>query len=216
MTLTKEERTKGKEAWQRVGGLSAPSKMPCFSYSIPAKRCQMGGKLFKVKGSVCAFCYALKGRYLFPNVQNALERRFASLASENWVADIVCAISANEKSGFFRWHDSGDLQGVWHLRKLCQVAEALPQIRFWLPTREYSFVSDFVKEGGKIPANLTVRLSGYMLEGVAPEGLASRLGVCASSVSSANWNCPSSKQGNKCQACRLCWDNTKTVTYKKH
>ena len=214
--MTREQRAVAREAWDDVGGLSKPSKMPCFSYSIPAKRCQVGGKLAKVKNSVCFFCYALKGRYLFPNVQNALERRFSSLAREDWVAKMVCAISANERSGFFRWHDSGDLQGVWHLAKIVSVANALPQIRFWLPTREYGVISDFLKEGGKIPSNLTVRLSGYMLDGVAPLGLAARLGVCASAVSATDWNCPSAKQGNKCQSCRLCWDNSKTVTYKKH
>lgn len=214
--MTREQRAVAREAWDDVGGLSKPSKMPCFSYSIPAKRCRVGKKLAKVKSSVCFFCYALKGRYLFPNVQNALERRFSSLAREDWVEKMVCAISANETSGFFRWHDSGDLQGVWHLAKLVSVANALPQICFWLPTREYGVISDFLKEGGKIPSNLTIRLSGYMLDGVAPLGLASRLGVCASAVSATDWNCPSANQSNKCQFCRLCWDNSKTVTYKKH
>ena len=53
---------------ESVGGLSAPSKMPCHGYSIPASRCKIGRKMRKVAGSICAICYALKGRYSFANV----------------------------------------------------------------------------------------------------------------------------------------------------
>ena len=55
-----------------TGGLSAPSKMPCHSFSISAKRCKVGSKLRKVVGSTCNKCYALKGRYVFPNVERAM------------------------------------------------------------------------------------------------------------------------------------------------
>ena len=64
-----------KEAEASVGGLSAPSKMPSYAWSISAKRCNIGSKLAKVEGSVCHKCYALKGRYMFPMVQNAHLRR---------------------------------------------------------------------------------------------------------------------------------------------
>ena len=58
-----------KEAEAAVGGLSKPSKMPSFAWSISARRCQTGSKLVNVKGSVCEGCYALKNRYLFNNIQ---------------------------------------------------------------------------------------------------------------------------------------------------
>ena len=111
------------EAWEMVGGLSAPSKMPCHGYSIPARRCITGSKLAKVPGSVCAGCYALKGRYLFGNVQSALERRFASLENPEWVDAMVIAITHFEKSGFFRWHDSGDIQSLIHLEKIVSICQ---------------------------------------------------------------------------------------------
>ncbi len=63
-----------KEANRITGGLSKPSKMPGPAYNLPAIRCKTGSKLRKIKGSVCYGCYALKGRYCFPNVQKALER----------------------------------------------------------------------------------------------------------------------------------------------
>ncbi len=58
-----------KEAWAEVGGLSKPSKMPSYGYSLSAFKCKVGSKLREVLNSTCANCYALKGRYIFPNVQ---------------------------------------------------------------------------------------------------------------------------------------------------
>jgi hypothetical protein len=210
--------TTTKQAESIVHTLSAPSKMPGFSYNTPAFRCKIGSLLRKVKGSICSKCYALKGRYVFQNVQDAMEKRFSSLTSPLWVEAITFLISKKEKSGFFRWHDSGDLQGTWHLEKIVQVAKNLPHISFWLPTREYSIVSDFLKKGHTIPSNLCVRLSALMIDGKTPDAIAKKLGVQVSGVSSSGgFNCPSSKQGNVCASCRACWDvNTYCVNYKQH
>jgi hypothetical protein len=100
------------EALELVGGLSKPSKMPCPSYSLPAKDCLVGAALRKIPGSVCHGCYAFKGFYTMPNVKSALERRMESLLDPNWTDAMVIAIDdACSKGGYFRWHDGGDLQG---------------------------------------------------------------------------------------------------------
>ena len=206
-----------KQAEEIVGTLSKPSKMPGYAYSTPAKRCLIGQKMRKVVGSICAFCYALKGRYVFPNVQKAMEKRFASLTNDLWV-DAMTYLIGKVKNPHFRWHDSGDLQGVWHIEKIVKIAKNLPNISFWLPTREYAFVSTYIEQGGEVPANLTIRLSALMMDGPAPVGIAQRLGLCVSGASKVgNFNCPSSKQGNKCGDCRKCWDkNEFAIDYKKH
>ena len=55
-----------------VGGVSTPSKMPGLSWNISAKRCKLGSVLREqIENSVCASCYALKGRYRFRNVIDA-------------------------------------------------------------------------------------------------------------------------------------------------
>jgi hypothetical protein len=126
-------------ALEIVGGLSSPSKMPCHSWSTPAKYCKTGKKLAQVSGSICADCYAAKGFYRMPNVKNCLEKRFQSLSHPEWVSAMTLSISGSEGSGFFRWHDSGDIQSVEHLEKIVQIAKNLPNIQFWIPTREYSF-----------------------------------------------------------------------------
>ena len=206
-----------KQAEEIVGTLSKPSKMPGYAYSTPAKRCLIGQKMRNVVGSICAFCYALKGRYVFPNVQKAMEKRFASLTNDLWV-DAMTYLIGKVKNPHFRWHDSGDLQGVWHIEKIVKIAKNLPNISFWLPTREYAFVSTYIEQGGEVPANLTIRLSALMMDGPAPVGIAQRLGLCVSGASKlGNFNCPSSKQGNKCGDCRKCWDkNEFAIDYKKH
>jgi hypothetical protein len=193
--------------------------MPCHGYSIPATRCKIGKILQKIKGSICSDCYAMKGRYLFQNVIDAMERRFQSLSSPLWVEAITFLIQKKEKSGFFRWHDSGDLQSTDHLEKIVQVAKNLPSIRFWLPTREYGIVADYVEKMGKaIPENLTIRLSAFMMDGITPDSIAKRLGVVVSGVSTnGGFTCPSSKQGNICADCRACWSkDVFLVNYKAH
>ena len=205
------------QASELVGGLSNPSKMPCYSYSIPAKNCITGAKLRAVKGSVCSKCYAFRGNYGFPAVKNALEKRLNSLADSNWVAAMSFLINCYSAGGFFRWHDSGDLQSIEHFAKIVQVCEATPTTRHWLPTREYGIVSSYVSKGGVIPKNLTVRLSALALEKPAPQSLAVRLGVQTSTVTKANSTCPAPLQGNKCATCRACWDKSvQNVAYKQH
>ena len=72
----KKLKMKIKEALDNVGGLSNPGKMPGFGWSISARRCDIGGKLVDVKGSVCEGCYALKNRYIWNPIQTALEKRY--------------------------------------------------------------------------------------------------------------------------------------------
>jgi len=206
-----------KQALEFIGGLSSPSKMPCFSFSIPAWYCVTGQKLRNVKSTICSRCYALKGRYVFGPVKAAMERRFAKLQDERWVEAMVVAIRKKEKSGFFRWHDSGDVQSVEHLEKIVAVAKALPDIRFWLPTREYFIVANYFKKHGSIPENLTIRLSALSIDGPPPSAIAKRFGLVTSGVTKQGFDCPSSLQDGKCRDCRACWNKTvETVNYKLH
>lgn len=205
-------------AWNAVGGLGQPSKMPCYSYGIPANKCIVGGRLRSVEASVCNKCYAFNGFYNYPNAKNALEKRYLSLTDPNWVANMTLLIGRLESSGYFRWHDSGDLQSIDHFDKICQIARNLPNIKFWLPTKEVKIVSGYVNAKKKILSNLTVRLSAYMVDGPLPVALAKKLNVVSSGVSSTdNFTCPASKQNNYCLNCRFCWDKkVKTVIYRKH
>lgn len=208
------------ELTKLVGGFSNTSKMPCESYSISAKLCKMGSTLRAVENSVCSKCYALKGYYvMYKNTAIAMENRLKAMMEDpNWTNNMIELLSLTNTSGYFRWFDSGDIQSLENLKNIVKIAEALPHIKFWLPTKEYSIVFQFIKEGNTIPFNLNIRLSAYMIDAKIPE-IVLKNGLTSSSVVSkeSEVTCPSSKQGGKCLTCRLCWDkNNQNVAYKKH
>ena len=198
--------------------LSKPSKMPCNSFSIPAIMCKTGSKLRKIEGSVCAKCYAHKGFYNMPNVRQALAARLRELRDPQWVERMVAVIRANESSGYFRWHDSGDLQGIWHLRNIVEVAKRMPDIRFWLPTKEERLVERYRKLHGKEPSNLTIRVSAHMVGEVCDAPVSSMVVKKGTTpLYNGVWTCPAKDQGNKCLTCRACWDpKVRIVAYLEH
>ena len=196
-----------KEARKITGGLSATSKMPGPAYNLPAWQCITGAKLVKVNGAVCAGCYAVKGRYRFNNVQSALRRRAASLMHPDWIDAMVALISGHE---YFRWHDSGDIQSVEHLKRIFEVCKRTPDTKHWMPTREARFLR--LMDPDIIPSNLIIRMSSHMID----QGPVT-FWPWTSTVSSSSKTCPAQDQGNKCRSCRACWDRkVANVTYPKH
>lgn len=219
--MTREKPATIKELETIVGTLSKTSKMPCLSWGIPASLCKVGGKLRKVKGSTCEKCYAHKGAYSWPNVQNAYERRWRAYQAGpfHW-ALAMAGLLKKKKTKFFRWFDSGDLQDLEMLEHIVNIASWTPEVQFWLPTRETTIVHDFVRKYGKEnwPENLVVRLSAPKIDQPADKRRAKALGVnCSTVVSLGNHNCPSSEQHGECQDCRKCWDHSQVVVaYKVH
>jgi hypothetical protein len=194
---------------QITGGLSKPSKMPGFSYNLPATKCITGAKLVKIPGSVCSGCYALKGRYRFPNVKDAMQRRLDSINHPLWIQAMATSI-IETKTGFFRWHDSGDLQSLDHLKKIFEVCNLTPGIQHWLPTRETSIIACI--QADEVPKNLIIRLSAHKVDGKA-----STFWPWTSTVVTSEKTCPAAEQENKCKDCRACWDRTiPNVAYGKH
>ena len=196
-----------KEAKEITGGLSAPSKMPGPAYNLPATQCITGAKLVKVPGSVCHGCYALKGRYRFSNVRLALARRLESLKHPRWVEAMTALIHGEP---WFRWHDSGDLQSAWHLKRIFEVCNKTPETSHWLPTREARFLS--LMDPDIVPPNLIIRMSSHMID----QGPVT-FWPWTSTVSTEMKTCPAQDQGNECRDCRACWDRKiSNVTYPKH
>ena len=138
--------------------LSKASKMPCESFSTPAQACITGAKLAKIKGSVCYGCYAKKGNYHYPNVKAPREHNLSLLDNlEQWAFDMQALIRMTNTSGFFRWHDSGDIQSLAHLLAIVDIAKAMPEIRFWIPTKEKGILNQFKRLGHTVPDNLVIR-----------------------------------------------------------
>lgn len=207
-----------KEAEAVTQCLSSPSKMPGYGYSLPATACKVGSRLRKRKGTVCSKCYAMKGRYTFPKVVACLNRRLKSLTDPRWVECLVFMIKFRQKQGnkYFRWHDSGDIQGQTHLKNIFEVCRQTPGVRYWLPTKEHKIVEAVLKKEEK-PKNLVIRLSGHNLDEV-PESddQVSSTHTSEDKVTGAHI-CQAVKQHGSCGRCRACWKpNIKHVSYGVH
>jgi hypothetical protein len=204
------------EAWHIIGGLSEPSKMPCFSYGLPPEACKTGSLLrAKVPDSTCARCYSFRGRATFPGVKDARARRLQSLTDPRWVEAMTLAIRMVTSIAvpYFRWHDSGDIQSDEHFVNICAVAQNLPQIQFWLPTQEHRYAREWI-----IPDNLIVRASAALLGGSPPE--APLVSSVVPKTLTAHWpdfvsrntkvlfRCLAGldKKYYNCGDCRACWD----------
>lgn len=203
------------------GGLTQTTKMPCKSYSLPTAACQTGARMAELPGSICNSCYAMKGNYkrYANNIEPAQHARLESIESDYWVSSIVASIGTDL---YFRWHDSGDLQSVDHLRKIIAVCDATPNCKHWLPTREYGMVKDFLADGETIPANLVIRLSAMYpdVPVKVPASLQGIEGIAASEVHHKNppmgQACHAPAQNGECRDCRACWARTGSISYHMH
>jgi hypothetical protein len=201
------------------GTLTQTTKMPCKSYSLPTEACQTGFRMAQIKGSICHSCYANKGLYkAYANtIKPAQFARLDAINDPLWVDGMVSLIG---NDSYFRFHDSGDLQGVGHLHKIAQIADRLPECLFWLPTREYAMIKQYIDQFGALPKNLFVRLSAMYPDKpvVIPKSLQGFKNITASNVHTnkpIGKPCVAPKQGGACVDCRACWTNA-VISYKLH
>jgi len=212
-----------KEATSVAGSLGSPSKMPGSSYGISAEKCITGSKLAQVPGSTCHGCYALKGNYIYRDVKKSHAKRLDGISNNRWVPAMVMMLKAAHSPKrkqplppFHRWHDSGDIQSKEHLAKIAEVAKQTPELKHWIPTRELQILMEFIKEGGEIPDNLTVRVSATMVDGPATKAWPTVSHVHQHEAPKGEV-CPAPLQDNFCGACRKCWDKSvPSVSYHKH
>jgi hypothetical protein len=214
-----------------AGSLGQPSKMPGAAYGLDAFRCRVGSQLAGDPTSTCHGCYARKNFYrTWRPAIVARERREAGIHHPYWVEAMICLIRDYIGRGgepAFRWHDSGDLHGAWHLGAICAVAEATPDVRHWIPTREYDDVVEYLRAGGRIPENLAVRLSAHYV-GKAAQVPAELARLPTSTTHRKGDAPPVARKGaivcraidadvNMCRGCRACWDGRVTnVSYRMH
>ena len=196
---------KVKEAKQITGSLTRTSKMPGLSYSLPAWECKTGSKLRKIKGSVCASCYALKGNYTrYKAIKAAQYDRLEKIKNSLWVAAMVVQV---KRQKYFRWHDAGDVQDLDHLNKIYSVCKLTPEVKHWMTTRE-AWIKNHLDSK---PDNLVFRFSPPMI------GQRNDTWPNSSMVVETGATCPAPSQGDKCGSCRQCWDSAvKVVSYGKH
>ena len=216
-----------KQSVADAGRISAGnSKMPGSTFAISALHCKVGGKLAKVKGSVCDRCYAIKIQKLRPSVNKGWTANYEKAvglidkAPDKWINACVFQINrhfAKSQEPYHRWFDSGDLQSVAMLKAICGVAERTPGIKHWLPTREAKIVKDYLASGGVVPSNLVIRISSTMIGDEPIKGYANTSTVHRKGEEPHGYTCPASTQGNNCGDCRACWSGIfGNISYPLH
>jgi len=220
--------------------LSTPSKMPCYSWSLPAVTTCPGAKVSMKRAgenAVCHECYATAGFYNMPSTEKAQLARFGwiieTLAHDNgaeFIAAMVDMIRESVRAAkvpLFRGHDSGDFFAVAYVRAWIKIAQALPDVRFWFPTRSWVIPSmlDTLQEFGNLP-NVSLRPSALALDEAAPEipgfaaGTTVIRGLPILETLPKHNACPATIPGNshKCAEnnCTKCWDKTEPTAYVLH
>lgn len=208
------------------------SKIHGSTFSTDPRRCNVGSKLVNVVGSTCSGCYALKLSKVYPSAQKSWSDNLDLFrnAVENdqvieWCEAIAKQISniSNNKAkkgitgaNMHRWFTAGDLDSIDMLRAFCKVAEMLPHIKFWLPTREKALVSRFKSSLNVVPSNMVIRLSAAMVDG-APLQADNSSTVHKKGTTPAGFNCPAQLQQGNCGDCSSCWNTeVKNISYELH
>lgn len=213
--------------------LTEARKMPCASWSLPAREaCPFA---FYGNGTICHDCYANKGSYTqYPGVKKAQRARFAWVreclkTDEGTDAFVSTMVSVIRKAGkpYFRVHDSGDLFSPAYTWAWVRIVQALPEIKFWFPTRSWRPLTmakmsatsrmawELALTALNAEPNVTVRPSALFFNAPAPR--IPGLSAGSTAADDGSYSCPASKQNNECQDCRACWDKPETpISYRAH
>ena len=194
--------------------LSNTSKLGCKSISLNAKSCKTGSKLAKKKGSVCFGCYALKGCYQFPVVQDAMERRMKFFYHKDFIPIMVFLLSSLRKKKF-RWFDSGDVQNTIMALNILEICRLTPDIKHWIPSKEYKIWREALKIQ-KLPNNVCLRMSSPNIDQEPLKGFENTSTV-HKDKKAFGLECIAYKQDGKCLDCEACFNKkVKNVSYPLH
>lgn len=217
--------------WERnENGLSKTDKLNCYSWSIPREHCKTGMRYAEESNTTCSQCNTARGHYGTRVVKTAMSQRYDAWLEQKYWIEAITYLIKNSGYELFRWFDSGDLQEEYMLLQFIKIANILPKKKFWIPTQEKEMVANVVRKGYEIPKNMTIRLSAKYINGDPPTQLAKELnsqsnvhGYIGTSrvlrIKEFNdyngFVCPSSKQGNQCLSCTMCWKSIRDIPYLK-
>jgi hypothetical protein len=202
--------------------LSSPSKMKGTAKTwstVAVKHCPASRDKKGDLVPACAGCYAAKGFYRMPTVNEPREHNAKDWKREEWVSEMVAELSTQM---YFRWFDSGDMFHIGLAEKIYQVMKQSPNTRFWLPTRMHKIAKfrPIIAKMEGLP-NVVVRKSGDEIDGSTIRGKNTSTIICSDSQADSAWICPATIKGNKpnckANACTACWDkNIKVIAYNYH
>lgn len=103
-----------------------------LTFSIPAvKTCPQATELCKSR------CYATKGYYCMPAVQNSLNRNWRNSLTTWFTKTAIDLLAKVKNYKYFRIHPSGDFYSPKYAYKWYDIIKASPHIKFWVYTRSW-------------------------------------------------------------------------------
>lgn len=167
-------------------------------------------------------CYACKGTQKMCRVLGAYYRNYRIYREnpDNFFEQFYYSIKFNGLP-FVRVFDSGDIPDADFFRRLCEMCEKLPDVRFMGFTKKYEIVNDYLDSGKTLPENLNIIFSAWDKDWK----FSNPHNLCVAYVDfgdertpdipSASFKCPG--RTSTCSACRVCWNKKlKAVTFKIH
>ena len=196
--------------------LSKTSKLGTKSWSLQAIETCPGsigdnGQLVPA----CSGCYATTGMYHFGAVKAVRADNKMDWKRVNWVSDMVNAL---KKDTHFRWFDSGDVYSLELAEKMYAIMAALPNTKFWLPTRMFKFkkFQPILAAMNRLP-NVMVRFSSDSVSGEYGPEHGSVIFNSEDNAPEGTFKCMAYNQGGKCLDCRACYDkDIKVIAYPSH
>lgn len=205
--------------------LSKTSKLGTYSWSLQARETCPGS--VDTNGETvpaCAGCYAATGFYRMKPVIKVREDNRKEWQADTFVQDMIAALRHER---YFRLFDSGDFYHVDLVKKWFDICEALPDVKFWIPTRSHKVakLALWIHKLSALP-NVTMRYSADDVDGTYDPALhgsviySSNEQLDIRDVSSGMvFPCPAytEEHGGKCLSCRKCYDKqTPVIAYKAH
>lgn len=165
----------------------------------------------------CAGCYAKTGNYVFANVKAPRLHNRADWKRDDWVTDMVLALSPYSH---FRWFDSGDTYAIRLAKKILDVVKRTPWCKHWIPTRMVKFDKYRpILAAINAQPNAVVRFSSDAVDGTFTPGLHG-----STIISSLDQLQPGvtlcrayTRTPARCAGCRACWDKSvPVIAYMAH
>jgi hypothetical protein len=168
--------------------------------------------------TVCAkHCYALKAYKQYPATRAAWDDNL--IMAQDFPELFFLAIGghlAKYKGSHFRWHVAGDILDSGYLRRMFNLADEFPHIKFLAFTKQYQTVNNFPMDYK--PANLTIVMSAWPAHPMEnpyhlPVAYVLDKAKVEDRIPAEVFKCPGS-----CADCKFCWDAKagEAVVFNQH
>ena len=126
-----------------------------FNFNIPAYKNKDGKIVCPFADTCVKYCYAQKGNYkrFAKSINPGMEYRYKLSKTISFVPLMIEAIKTL-KADFIRIHDSGDFYSPKYVQRWFEIANSLPNVKFYAYTKSHNFF-----RGIDIPDNFDIIFS---------------------------------------------------------